>query len=116
MSSILRIDQNHRRSRCVVHAGTVYLAGQVADEKTAGVAEQTRQALGKISELLGGAGTDKSRLLSATIWLSDMKDFAAMNAVWDEWVVPGSTPTRCCGKVELADPQYLVEIVVVAAL
>ena len=116
MSDILRLDQNHRRSRCVVYAGTVYLAGQVAEDKTAGIVEQTRQALGKVDELLSDAGTDRSRLLSATIWLRDMDDFAAMNSVWDAWVVPEATPARCCGKVELADPGYLVEIVVVAAL
>jgi enamine deaminase RidA (YjgF/YER057c/UK114 family) len=116
MSDILRIDQNHRRSRCVVHAGMVFLAGQVADDKAVGIVEQTRQALSKIDELLSDAGTDRNRLLSATIWLRNMDDFAAMNSVWDAWVVPEATPARCCGAVELADPRYLVEIVVVAAL
>jgi enamine deaminase RidA (YjgF/YER057c/UK114 family) len=116
MSDILRFDQNHRRSRCVVHAGTAYLAGQVAEDKTAGIVEQTRQALSRVDEMLSDAGTDRSRLLSATIWLRDMNDFAGMNSVWDAWVVPEATPARCCGKVELADPGYLVEIVVVAAL
>jgi len=115
MSDIVRIDQNHRRSRCVVHGGTVYLAGQVADDTNGDIVAQTRQALGKIDQLLSGAGTNKSRLLSATIWLRSMEDFDAMNSVWDAWVTPGSTPTRCCGEVKLADPRYLVEIVAVAA-
>ena len=116
MSDILRYDQNQRRSRCVVHGETVYLAGQVADDKSADIADQTRQALKKVDQMLLQAGSDKSRLLSATIWLKSMDDFEGMNSVWDAWVVPGCTPARCCGKVELADPRYLVEIVVVAAL
>ncbi|MFI5444335.1 RidA family protein [Polaromonas sp. UC242_47] len=116
MNDIIRIDQNARRSRAVVHAGTVYLAGQVADDKAASIAEQTRQALAKVDDMLARAGTDKSRLLSAQIWLSTMDDFDGMNAIWDAWVVPGKTPTRCCGKVELADPALRVEIVVTAAV
>ena len=76
---------------------------------------QTRQVLAKIDDMLARAGTDKSRLLTAQIWLRTMDDFAGMNAVWDAWVVPGQAPTRCCGKVELADPGWRVEIVVVAA-
>jgi len=116
MSSITRIDQNQRRSRAVVHNGVVYLAGQVADDTGGDIAEQTRQALAKVDEMLARAGTDKSRLLTAQIWISSMKNFAGMNAVWDAWVVPGQTPTRCCGEVQLAEPAYLVEIVVSAAV
>jgi enamine deaminase RidA (YjgF/YER057c/UK114 family) len=116
MTDITRIDQNARRSRAVVHGGVVYLAGQVAEDKTAAIAEQTRQVLAKIDEMLARAATDKSRLLTAQIWLRTMDDFAGMNAVWDAWVVPGHGPTRCCGKVELADPVLRVEIVVTAAL
>lgn len=115
MSDITRIDQNARRSRAVVHGGMVFLAGQVADDKTAPIAEQTRQALAKVDDLLARAGTDKSSLLSAQIWLRTMDDFDGMNAVWDAWVVPGKTPARCCGKVELADPAWRIEIVVTAA-
>ena len=115
MSDISRIDQNARRSRAVVHGGLVFLAGQVADDKSAGIDGQTRQVLAKIDDMLTRAGTDKSRLLTAQIWLRTMDDFAGMNAVWDAWVVPGQTPTRCCGKVELADPGWRVEIVVMAA-
>jgi len=116
MSDIIRLDQNHRRSRCVVHGGTAYLAGQVANDKAGDVSAQTREALGKIDELLAGAGTHKSRLPSATIWLRDIGDFDTMNALWDAWVMPGSAPTRCCGEVKLADPAYRIEIVVVAAV
>ncbi|MDX3904821.1 MAG: RidA family protein [Pigmentiphaga sp.] len=116
MSGIKRIDQNARRSRALVHNGIAYLSGQVPDDRTQDVAGQTRQVLAKVDELLGLAGTDKSRVLSAQIWLKTMDDFAAMNGVWDAWVVPGQTPTRCCGKVELNDPACRVEIVVVAAV
>ena len=116
MTEISRIDQNARRSRAVVYGGMVFLAGQVADDKTADIAEQTRQVLAKVDDMLARAGTDKSRLLTAQIWLSTMEDFAGMNAVWDAWVVPEQTPTRCCGKVEMADPAFRVEIVVSAAV
>lgn len=115
MAEIVRIDQNARRSRAVIHDNTVYLAGQVADDKSGDITTQTRQALAKVDDMLRQAGTDRSRLLSATIWLKTMDDFEGMNAVWDSWVVPGQAPTRCCGKVELADPSYRVEIIVVAA-
>lgn len=116
MSEIERIDQNARRSRALIHNGIVYLSGQVPDDRTQDVAGQTRQVLAKIDELLALAGTDKSRILSAQIWLKTMDDFAAMNAVWDAWVTPGQAPTRCCGKVELNDPACRVEMVVVAAV
>ena len=116
MSEITRIDQNTRRSRAVIHGTIVFLAGQVADDKTAPIAEQTRQALAKVDDMLARAGTDKSNLLSAQIWLRTMDDFEGMNAVWDAWVVAGKTPARCCGKVELADPALRIEIVVTAAI
>jgi enamine deaminase RidA (YjgF/YER057c/UK114 family) len=115
MSTIVRIDQNARRSRASVFGDLVFLAGQVADDKSGDIASQTREALAKVDDMLARAGTDKSRALSVQIWLKSMEDFAAMNAVYDAWVVPGDTPTRCCGKVELADPAYRVEIVVIAA-
>ncbi|WP_255581820.1 RidA family protein [Cupriavidus sp. AU9028] len=113
---IVRLDQNHRRSRAVIAGGMVYLAGQVADDKSGDIVAQTREALGKVDALLAQAGTDKSRAVTAQIWLADMADYDGLNAVWDEWVVPGQTPTRCCGRVELADPAFRVEIVVTAAL
>jgi enamine deaminase RidA (YjgF/YER057c/UK114 family) len=115
MTAIVRIDQNARRSRASVYGDLVFLAGQVADDKDGDIAQQTREALAKVDDMLSRAGTDKSRLLSVQIWLRTMDDFAAMNAVYDAWVVPGDTPTRCCGKVELADPAYRIEIVGIAA-
>ena len=115
MTAIVRIDQNARRSRVSVYGDLVFLAGQVADDKDGDIAEQTREALAKVDDMLARAGTDKSRLLSVQIWLKTMDDFAAMNAVYDAWVVPGDTPTRCCGKVELADPAYRIEVVGIAA-
>jgi enamine deaminase RidA (YjgF/YER057c/UK114 family) len=116
MSDIVRIDQNARRSRALIHNGTVYLSGQVPDDRSTSVADQTRQVLEKIDALLAEAGSDKSRLLSAQVWLASMDDFSAMNAVWDAWVTPGQTPTRCCGKVELNDPKCLIEITAIATL
>jgi enamine deaminase RidA (YjgF/YER057c/UK114 family) len=115
MTAIVRIDQNARRSRASVYGDLVFLAGQVADDKDGDIAKQTREALAKVDDMLSRAGTDKSRLLSVQIWLKTMDDFAAMNAVYDTWVVPGDTPTRCCGKVELADPAYRIEVVGIAA-
>ena len=116
MSDIVRIDQNARRSRALIHNGTVYLSGQVPDDRSTSVADQTRQVLEKIDALLAEAGSDKSRLLSAQVWLASMDDFSAMNAVWDAWVTPRQTPTRCCGKVELNDPKCLIEITAIATL
>lgn len=116
MSDMKRIDQNARRSRALVHNGLVYLSGQVPDDRTVAIREQARAVLKKMDELLAEAGTEKSRLLSAQVWLKSMDDFAAFNEVWDAWVVPGQTPTRCCGKVELNDPKCLVEITAVAAV
>lgn len=113
---IRRLDQSARRSRAIIHGGLVYLAGQVADDRAGDITQQTRAVLAKVDDLLAQAGTDKSRVLTAQIWLGTMDDFNGMNAVWDAWVVPGSTPTRCCGKVELTDPGWRIEIVVTAAL
>lgn len=114
--ALVRLDQNARRSRAVIAGGMVYLAGQVADDKTLDIGGQTRQVLQKIDDLLAQAGTTRDRLVTAQIWLASMSDFAGLNAVWDAWVVPGEAPTRCCGQVELADPAFRVEIVVTALL
>ena len=116
MTEIMHIDQNARRSRAVVHNGLVYTAGQVPDDMSQDVTGQTRQVLAKIDDLLKQAGTDKSRVLTAQIWLRTIEDLAAMNAVWDAWVIQGKTPTRCCGKVEMNNPNCRVEILVVAAI
>jgi enamine deaminase RidA (YjgF/YER057c/UK114 family) len=113
---IRRIEPGPRMSMAVVHGGTVYLAGQVA-RNAAGrsVTEQTRDILGIIDGLLAEAGTDKTRLLSANIWLTDIGTFNEMNAVWDAWVAPGCTPARATVEAKLASPQYRVEIAVIAA-
>ena len=115
MTDISRLDQNARRSRAVIHGDTIYLAGHTADDRSQDAAGQTRQVLAKIDEMLAASGSDKSKLLNITISLADMADFAAMNAVYDAWVVPGHTPARCCGAVTLALPDIRVEIMAVAA-
>ena len=112
--SITRMDSNQRMSQIVVHGDTVYLAGQVA--KGDSVAAQTTGILDQIDQLLAKAGTDKSKLISATIWLCSMDDFADMNGVWDAWVDPANVPARACVESpRLATPDYHVEIMVVAA-
>ena len=113
--TIQRIKGGARMSMAVVHGDTVYVAGQVADDPSADVAGQTKQVLGKIDAVLAEAGTDKSRILSATIWLRDMASFAQMNGAWDAWVPQGNTPARATVEAKLAAPQYLVEIAVIAA-
>lgn len=114
--SITRIGTGPRMSAAVVHGNTVYLAGQVANAaKGASVAEQTKEILGIIDSLLAEAGTDKTKILSANIWLTDMGTFAEMNAVWDTWVVNGCTPARATVESKLAAPEYKVEIAVIAA-
>ena len=114
--TIQRFDIGPRMSQVVVHGNTVYLAGVVAN-KTAGdsVAEQTQEILSTIDSHLAKAGTDKSKLLSATIYLTDMKTFAEMNTAWDGWVSAGNTPARATVEAKLAAPQYNVEIMVTAA-
>jgi enamine deaminase RidA (YjgF/YER057c/UK114 family) len=103
-------------SKAVVHGDTVYLAGVVADKaKGKSVTEQTKEILSIIDGLLAKAGTDKSKLLSTNIWITDMANFAEMNAVWDAWVSPGNTPARATVEAKLATPDYKVEIMVVAA-
>lgn len=114
--AIERHDVGPRMSKAVVHGNTVYLAGIVADNpKGKSVKEQTQDILGQIEGFLKKAGTDKSKLLSANIWITDMANFAEMNAVWDAWVAPGNTPARATVEARLAAPDYKVEIMVVAA-
>jgi enamine deaminase RidA (YjgF/YER057c/UK114 family) len=114
--SIQRFETGPRMSQVVVHGNTVYLAGVVAS-KAAGesVTKQTQEILAIIDGHLAKAGTDKSKLLSANIYITDMKNFAEMNAAWDAWVSPGNTPARATVEAKLAGPQYHVEIMVVAA-
>lgn len=114
--SIKRIEAGPRMSQAVVHGDTVYLAGQVAfQNRGKSVKEQTQEILASIDRLLKEAGTDKSRLLSANIWLSDISTFEEMNAVWDGWVAPGNTPARATVEAKLATPEFKVEIMVTAA-
>jgi enamine deaminase RidA (YjgF/YER057c/UK114 family) len=114
--SIQRYDTGPRMSQVVIHGDTVFLAGVVAG-KAAGdsVTRQTQEVLAIIDGHLAKAGTDKSKLLTATIYLTDMKTFAEMNAVWDGWVSAGNTPARATVEAKLAAPQYNVEIMVTAA-
>ena len=114
--TITRFKTGPRMSQGVVHGDTVYTAGQVAEDLDADVKGQTEQVLAKIDGLLADAETDKSKLLSATIWLADMATFNEMNPLWDAWVSPGNTPARACVEARLAQPGYKVEIAVIAAV
>ena len=111
---IERMETGQRMSRIVRHNGVAYLCGQVGDGDT--VAEQTRDCLSRIERLLAMAGSSPDRVLQAIIWLSDMRDFDEMNAVWDSWVPPGHAPARACGEARLARDTLKVEIIVTAAL
>ena len=113
--SIERKKVGPRLSQAVVHGDTVYLAGIVADHPVPEVAAQTGQILDQIDKLLAECGSDKSKLLMATIWLADIRYYDEMNSVWDKWVVPGQTPARAWVEARLAQPKYLVEIRVLAA-
>ena len=112
--SIDRHNAGPRMSGAVVHNNTVYLAGQVADG--ANVKAQTEAVLKKIDDLLAAAGSSKANLLSTVIYLADIRAFEEMNAVWDAWVSPGNTPARATVEARLANPKYLVEIMVTAAV
>ncbi len=113
--SIKRHNTGPRMSQAVEHGNTVYLAGLVADDATQDVKGQTNQILAKIDALLKAAGTDKSKLLSANIWLTDIKTWGQMNEAWDAWVSPGNTPARATVEAALAAPGLKVEIMVQAA-
>jgi enamine deaminase RidA (YjgF/YER057c/UK114 family) len=112
--AIKRIEVGPRMSEAVVCNGIAFLAGQVAEDASQDITGQTKQVLAQIDELLSEAGSDKSRLISASIYLADMKDFAAMNAVWDKWVSPGNTPARATIQAQLAQPKWRIEIVATA--
>lgn len=117
MSDITRIATDKRRSRAVVYNGMVFVGGQTADDRSQDIRGQTRQTLAKIEKFLADAGTDKSRLLTAQIWIKDLeRDFAGMNDVWDAWTAPGAAPTRATAQCEMGAPDILVEIIVTAAL
>lgn len=115
--SITRYQTGARMSQAVVYNGVCYTAGQVAlDAKGASVADQTKNILDRLDTLLAEAGTDKTKILSATIWLSDISTFNEMNAVWDAWVPTGHAPCRACVESKLAAPDFTVEIGVIAAM
>ncbi|RZJ32606.1 MAG: RidA family protein [Brevundimonas sp.] len=111
---ITRLQSDERMSQAVIHGDTIWLAGQVG-ESGEDVVAQTRTALAEIDSLLAEAGSSKSKILSATIWLADIADFEAMNSVWDAWVDRDNPPARATGESRLAAPEYRVEIIVVAA-
>jgi enamine deaminase RidA (YjgF/YER057c/UK114 family) len=113
---IERHETGQRMSKAVIHGDPVYLAGIVADNpKGKSTGEQTRSILSQIDSFLATAGTNKTKLLSANIWITDMANFAEMNAVWDAWVSPGNTPARATVEAKLPSPDYKIEIMVVAA-
>lgn len=114
--SIQRSGTNKRLSKLVIHRGIAYLAGQVADSLDADVEIQTQETLAKIDALLAEAGTDKTRILSAQVWLATMGDAPRMNAVWEAWMPEGHAPARATVGSPLATPRHLVEIKVMAAI
>lgn len=115
MSNIARIETSERMSKIVIHNDTVYLCGQVGDDSIS-MSRQTENMLAKVDSLLEKAGSGRDCILSATIYVRDMKDFAEMNTVWDSWIPGGHAPARACVEARMARPDLLVEISVVAAL
>ncbi len=114
--SIERKHTNERMSQIVIHGDTVYLAGQVAQDAAGEPAgAQMANILERIDGLLAEAGSDKSKIISATIWLADMRDFDAINEVWDGWVPPGNAPARACVEAKLAFTKFTVEVGIIAA-
>ena len=105
-----------RMSEMAVHGGVAYLAGQVSSDANLDAKGQTNNVLAAVDALLAAAGTNKAKILRAQIYLADIADFAAMNAAWDAWVVPGHTPPRATVQAALAKPGWKVEIVVTAAV
>ena len=113
---IQRHNVGKRLSEIVVHNGVAYLAGEVPDDTSKDITGQTEEVLAKIERLLQQVGSDKTRILSAQIFLPDMGDFAGMNKAWEAWVVPGQTPARATIEAKLANPAYKVEIMCIAAI
>ena len=113
---VQRFDVGARMSEMAMHNGMVWLAGQVAADGAAGVEGQTQQVLAQIDALLARAGSDRSKIVMAQIYLADIADFAAMNAVWDGWVTAGQTPPRATVQAQLARPEWKIEIVVSAVV
>lgn len=113
---IQRFEVGPRLSEMAIHNGTVYLSGQIAEDSSADIVGQTRQVLAAIDALLEQAGSDKSKILRAQIFMTDLAEFPRMNQVWEQWVVPGHTPTRATVQGALADPKWKVEVVITAAV
>ncbi|MFW5488882.1 MAG: RidA family protein [Desulfovibrio sp.] len=113
---ITRMETAQRMSRIVIHNDTVYLSGQVADNTDESIGPQTESMLAKVDALLKKAGSSREHILSATVYVRDMKDFAGMNEVWDNWVSEGHAPARACVEARMARPDILVEVSIVAAL
>lgn len=114
--AIVRKETKERMSRIVIHNDTIYLCGQVAEDSTKGIQEQTRTMLAKVDGLLKDAGSDREHILSATIYIKSMESFAEMNDVWDSWVPKGHAPARACVEAGMAREELLVEITVIAAV
>lgn len=114
MSDITRLETGPRMSQAVIHGDTIYLAGQVGTPGDS-VTDQTKTILANVDRLLADCGSDKTRILSAQIWLANMADFGEMNAVWDAWVPQGHTPARATGESALATEHHKVEVIIVAA-
>ena len=113
--TITRHQTNSRMSKIVIHNETIYLSGQVAQERDSDITTQTQQVFDKIEALLIEAGSNKNKILSAQIWLSNIANFAAMNEVWDKWIDEGNQPARATIEARLASPELLVEIGIIAA-
>ncbi len=113
---VQRFDVGARLSEMVVHNGVAYLAGQVAADGSQDIQGQTKQVLAAIDALLARAGTDKTKILMAQIFIADLADFPAMNEIWDSWVPQGQAPARATVEAKLARPEWKVEIVVTAAV
>ena len=115
--SIIRLGtERQRMSKIVIHNDTIYLCGQVAKDANTDISDQTRTMLDKVDDLLNQAGSDREHILSATIYMKEMQDFARMNEIWDGWVIKGHSPARACVQASLARPELLVEISVIAAV
>lgn len=112
---VKRLHVGPRLSETAIHNGVVYLAGQIAENETANAYDQTREVLGHVDRLLGEAGSDKTLILSAQVFLKDMADYPEMNRAWDEWVMPGHTPPRATIEARLARPAIRVEVKIIAA-
>lgn len=116
MTAVTRIDPGPRLSEASILGDRIHCSGMIPEDTSTDIRDQVRQVLREIDALLARGGSDKTRILSAVIWLADIRDFAAMNEVWDAWVVPGQAPARATVEARLADPTMKAEIMVVAAI